>query len=172
MSESNQAISPSAQEERKWNRLGNKMSQFHEWYKQEFNTLYELADGSFSRRGMSLSLYLNSAKSLNNHLTMHHTIEERYLFPILAKSMPQFAENGDGAHITSHQGIHEGLVELDRLVTQWKTTPSTYSPTDMRACLDNFRDVLFRHLDEEVADLRGDNLKKYITLEELESLPI
>jgi len=41
-------------------------------------------------------------------LTMHHTIEERYLFPILAKSMPQFAENGDGAHITSHQGIHEG----------------------------------------------------------------
>ena len=39
---------------------------------------------------------------------MHHTIEERHLFPILAKSMPQFADNGGGGHITSHHGIHEG----------------------------------------------------------------
>jgi len=109
---------------------------------------------------------------MNNHLTMHHTIEERHLFPILAKSMPQFADNGGVGHITSHHGIHEGLVELDRLVEQWENAPSTYSPTNMRACLDSFRDVLFRHLDEEVADLHGDNLKKYLTLEEVESLPI
>jgi len=44
----------------------------------------------------------------------------------------------------------KGLVELDRLVEQWENAPSTYSPTNMRACLDSFRDVLFRHLDEEV----------------------
>lgn len=148
------------------------MSQFHEWFKREFNTLYELADGSFSRRGMSLAHYLASARSMNNHLTMHHTIEEHHLFPLLAKSMPQFANNDDGEHIASHRGIHEGLVELARLVEQWENAPSTYSPTNMRACLDSFRDVLFRHLDEEVADLRGDNLKKYLTLEEVESLPI
>lgn len=42
---------------------------------------------------------------------MHHTIEERHLFPILAKTMPQFSENdhGDGAHILSHRGIHDGI---------------------------------------------------------------
>lgn len=45
----------------------------------------------------------------------------------------------------------KGLVELDRLVEQWENAPSTYSPTSMRACLDSFRDVLFRHLDEEVS---------------------
>jgi len=161
----------SAREERKWNNLSEKMSSFHDWFKQEFNTIYELADGSFTSRGLSLPRYLDTAGAMNHHLTMHHTIEERYLFPILAKTMPQFAKE-NGSHIASHHGIHEGLNQLETLVKKWKDTPSTYSPTEMRACLDSFRDVLFHHLDEEVADLRGENLKKYITLEELESLPI
>jgi len=38
---------------------------------------------------------------------MHHTIEERHLFPILARNMPQFAKE-DGEHLASHHGIHEG----------------------------------------------------------------
>jgi hypothetical protein len=42
----------------------------------------------------------------------------------------------------------------------------------MRACLDGFREVLFTHLDEEVNDLRGENMKKYWTLEELEAIPM
>lgn len=42
----------------------------------------------------------------------------------------------------------------------------------MRACLDGFREVLFTHLDEEVKDLEGENLKKYFSLEELESIPM
>jgi len=154
--------------------ISEKMSAFHDYFKEEFNTLYELADGSFNRQGLSLLRYLDTAKALNHHLTMHHTIEERYLFPILGKSMPQFAtrNDGDATHISSHQAIHKGLVQLDKLVEKWKNAPSSYSPTEMRACLDSFRDILFEHLDEEVADLRGENLKKYLTLEELESLPI
>ena len=35
-----------------------------------------------------------------------------------------------------------------------------------------YRDVLMRHLDEEVADLSGENLKKYFTLEELDKIPM
>ncbi|KAF8161130.1 hypothetical protein B0H34DRAFT_367335 [Crassisporium funariophilum] len=162
----------SAREERRWNNLSEKMSSFHEYFKQEFNTLYELADGSFARRGMSLPRYLDTAKSMNHHLTMHHSIEEQFIFPVLGKTMPQFAHNGDGAHILSHRGIHDGLARMEELVAKWSQEPSTYSPSDMRACLDGFRQVLFHHLDEEVADLRGENLKKYITLEVLESLPI
>lgn len=99
---------------------------------------------------------------------MHHTIEERYLFPILGKTMPQFAAKDNGAHIASHHGIHEGtcfrlpginsdhfyipLKGLDRLgalVKKWSNAPSEYSPDEMRACLDSFKDVLFHHLDEE-----------------------
>lgn len=34
------------------------------------------------------------------------------------------------------------------------------------------REVLMRHLDEEVADLQGENLRKYWTLEEVERIAI
>ncbi|CAA7261621.1 unnamed protein product [Cyclocybe aegerita] len=162
----------SLREERKWNRMSEKMSGFHEWFKQEFNMLYTLADGSFTSRGLSLAHYLETAKTMNHHLTMHHAIEERYVFPILTKKMPQFAKENEGAHIISHQGIHEGLVKLEKLVDKWTDEPATYSPEEMRDCLDSFRDVLFHHLDEEVEDLRGENLKKYFTLQEVTALPI
>ena len=46
-----------------------------------------------------------------------------------------------------------GLVNLEKLVDKWTKVPSTYSPTEMRACLDTFREILFHHLDEEVGDL-------------------
>lgn len=100
---------------------------------------------------------------------MHHTIEEQHLFPILAQKMPQFAKDKDGAHISSHKGIHDGLKELSSLLAKWRKSPSTYSPSEMRSCLDGFREVLFH---QEVADLRGENLKKYFTLEEVERFPV
>jgi len=159
-------------EERRWNRLNETMASFHGYFKQEFNTIYELADGSFTKRGLSLSLYLEMSKRLNSHLTMHHTIEERHIFPFLAKRMPEFSTETDAGHIDSHKAIHKGIDELGALVQKYKTEPSTYSPIEMRACLDGFREVLFSHLDEEVNDLRGENMKKYWTLEELESIPM
>ncbi|KAJ7497347.1 hypothetical protein FB451DRAFT_1335566 [Mycena latifolia] len=132
----------------------------------------DLEDHRWNKRGLSLGLYLEMAKRLNSHLTMHHTIEERHIFPILAKRMPQFSTETDAGHIDSHKGIHKGIDELAALVVKFKTQPSSYSPSEMRACLDGFRDVLFSHLDEEVSDLQGENLKKYWKLEELESIPM
>ncbi|EDR08837.1 uncharacterized protein LACBIDRAFT_249253, partial [Laccaria bicolor S238N-H82] len=123
-------------------------------------------------RGLSLSSYLNTGEQMNQHLTMHHTIEEQHLFPILAQKMPQFAKDKDGAHLSSHKGIHDGLEKLSSLLAKWRKSPSTYSPSEMRNCLDGFREVLFRHLDEEVSNLRGENLKKYFTLEEVERFPV
>jgi len=118
---------------------------------------------------------------------MHHTIEERHLFPILAKTMPQFSKNdhGDGAHILSHKGIHDGifyvifvtfcrlffltlsslgLLNLEKLVEKWTDEPSTYSPTEMRACLDTFRETLFHHLDEEVGLMHSDSQCQFINV--------
>lgn len=110
-------------------------------------------------------------------LTLHHTIEERHIFPILAKRMPSF--RNDEAHIKSHHGIHEGplrslmfkfevlefwewinsaavlitgLDKLGQLLHKWKVEPSAYSPQEMRESLDSWREVLFKHLDEEVCD--------------------
>ena len=39
-------------------------------------------------------------------LTVHHTIEERHIFPILAKRMTMF--QNDDVHLKSHEAIHHG----------------------------------------------------------------
>jgi len=38
--------------------------------------------------------------------------------------------------------------------------------------MDSWREVLFRHLDEEVQDLGKENMLKFWTLEEMRRLPI
>jgi len=159
-----------ARNERKWNRLAEHMSMFHDRFKLDFNNIYELADGSYTKRGMSTKMFLAEAQQLRRHLTMHHTIEETYIFPILAAKMPAF--QNDERHVQSHHGIHEGLDKLGALLTKWNLEPSTYSPDEMRACLDGWREVLFRHLDEEVEDLSAANMKKYWKLEELDMIPM
>jgi hypothetical protein len=113
---------------------------------------------------------------------MHHTIEERFIFPVLAERMPQFKRE----HLESHKGIHDGeypalphcymqfvfycnllsnagLDRLEALVSKYKSNTSLYSPTDMRACLDSWREVLFRHLDEEVHSLPSSCAIAYMT---------
>jgi len=156
-------------EEARWNRFSTGMNRFHSWFKLEFNQLYELADGSFNQRGMSLSDYISSGEEFSRHLTMHHSIEEAHIFPFLATRMPAFAE--DDQHKKSHKAIHDGLDNLKELIKRWRGDNTTYSPADMRGCLDGFKDVLMAHLDEEVEDLKAENMKKYWKLEELDVLP-
>ncbi|TBU45900.1 hypothetical protein BD309DRAFT_955141 [Dichomitus squalens] len=150
--------------------LSEVMSYYHNHFKHEFNSLYDLADGSYTKRDMSLPMYLRVAIQLCQGLTVHHTIEERRFFPILAKRMEAFRD--DEVHLKSHQAIHHGVEALQKLVRKWQDEPSTYDPKAMRDCLDSWREVLFNHLDQEVKDLSGENMKKYWTLEELEQLQV
>ncbi|KAF8878917.1 hypothetical protein BD779DRAFT_1553031 [Infundibulicybe gibba] len=141
------------------------MNSFHQWFKDEYD---QLGDGSFTQRGLSLPIHLESAKRLNAHLSLHHAAGERHFFPVLAKHMPNFGSGGD--HIESHCKIHKGLDDLEALMEKFQSDPTSYCPSEMRNYLDSFRAVLFKYLDEEVADLGGENLKKYWTLEAADKL--
>ncbi|EAU91232.2 hypothetical protein CC1G_06867 [Coprinopsis cinerea okayama7 len=158
-------------QEKRLNHLSDRMNQFHQYFKREFNTLHELAD-IHARVGMPLSVFLEMGKSFIHHLTLHHTLEERHFFPLLAKRMPQFSPDHDSEHLKSHSHIHDGLDKLEALLKKWTESPSEYSPTELRECLDGFKEVLFRHLDQEVADLRGENLLKYFSVREIETFPM
>ncbi|KZT51894.1 hypothetical protein CALCODRAFT_502976 [Calocera cornea HHB12733] len=158
---------PSA-EDRRWNQFSTTMQHFHDHFRMSFDELYETADRK--RLGPSLFAFFRQAMDLVRQLEMHHSIEEAHIFPILQKKMPNFGK--DEKHRNSHKGIHEGLDRLETLITRFRDQPSTYSPIELRACLDSFREVLFTHLDEEVEDLRGENLKKYYTLAEVQRLPM
>ncbi|TDL24877.1 hypothetical protein BD410DRAFT_744576 [Rickenella mellea] len=117
---------------------------------------------------MSLRTYLRALNDLNQHLTAHHSIEEKYVFPILATRMPSFAENEE--HRQSHEGIHKGLDRLGALTKTYREDPTSFSPEEVRKCLESFKDVLMRHMDDEVKDLGAENMKKYWKLEEIDEL--
>ncbi|KAF8070489.1 hypothetical protein FPV67DRAFT_1487572 [Lyophyllum atratum] len=146
------------------------MTSFHNWFKEEYKTIYESADGSYTRRGLSFPRYLDTIIAFNYHLHAHHTTEERLLFPILAKGLPKFARNTPDGHVGSHKAIHDALTSLLKHVDKWRKEPTSYSPTEMRGALDKVAGVLFEHLDQEVEDIRGDNLKPYFKLEDIESI--
>lgn len=79
--------------------------------------------------------------------------------------MPSFRE--DDNHRSKHKKIHDGeplttlspmwnanrdigLDAIHALITRFKAEPSSYSPDELRACMDSFREPLLTHLDEEV----------------------
>ena len=54
----------------------------------------------------SLSCADSNQLTRSSGLTVHHTIEERHIFPLLAKRMTSFQDNE--VHLKSHEGIHHG----------------------------------------------------------------
>ncbi|WVQ81972.1 hypothetical protein IAT38_004099 [Cryptococcus sp. DSM 104549] len=161
-------------DDKAWNRLAEHMDSFHSHFRYEFNKVYTLADGGFQKEGMTLPKFLREAQQLSNHLDMHHRIES-YIFPILAKKMPQFAAGAreSGEHLKKHKGIHDGLEKYDKVLSEALANPSSYDPAKLRAVLDGFREVLFTHLDEEVKDLGAESMKAAgWTLEELKRIPM
>ncbi|CAL1706907.1 unnamed protein product [Somion occarium] len=154
------------EEEEKYNRLGAGMRRAHNHFKEEFNSLYELADASIGQ-GVPLGLYLRQVDMLRYQLTAHRPAAERTLFPFLGKRMPSFKEGE--THLKAHHVIHEGMLvlhivgamivnmwsfvlgldQLGTLVQESRGDPSTYSPQEMRKCLDSWRGDLFKHLDQK-----------------------
>ncbi|ORX38632.1 hypothetical protein BD324DRAFT_372514 [Kockovaella imperatae] len=141
--------------------MADRMERFHSHFRYEFNRVYTLADGGFHKEGMSLARFLREAQQLSHHLTMHHTIEERYVFPQLARKMPQFkagAREG-GEHLKSHKAIHDGLEKYEKFLEEALRDTSSYNASTLRGIMDGFREVLYRHLDEEVHDLSAPSMR-------------
>ena len=105
-----------------------------------------------------------------DHLTLHHTIEEQHLFPILAKRMPGFKP--DAFAYTQHKGIHEGLDKLEAYLKDCRRGQRELRREELKEVLDSFGGVLWQHLDEEVAELAPEKMKAAFTLEEAMKIPI
>lgn len=160
---------------RQWNRLADSMDRFHNHFRWEYKNIHENAEDGYKRKGQTLARFLREAEQLAHHLDMHHRIEEAYIFPLLAKKMPQFKDGArdKGAHLEAHKGIHDGLERYQAYISQCKADPDAYDGTKLRGIMDSFHDVLFNHLDTEVEDLGAESVQKAgFTLEELKRFPM
>lgn len=101
---------------------------------------------------------------------MHHTIEEQYFFPPLAKRMPVFAEND---HLISQHGqIHEGLVRLEEYLNECRKGERELRLPELKEVMDTFGQVLWSHLDDEVRTLGAENMRRYWSKEEISAMNI
>ncbi|ROV90328.1 hypothetical protein VSDG_08139 [Cytospora chrysosperma] len=144
----------SAHEFKQYNRLAEHMNYFHEHFRQSWNLLYQAASSGQVPAGMSPRQYMDAGLQFISHLAAHHSIEESYIFPVLARRMPE----GMDAMEEYLRRCRGGEAELDMAV--------------LRAVMDTWGAVLWRHLDQEVEALAAENVRRYFTVEEVRRIPM
>ena len=119
---------------------------------------------------MSIKSYLSTGAEFAHHLTIHHTIEERHIFPVLARKMPAFKE--ELQLLTHHKRIHEGLEVFEAYIDACRTGEKELRMEEVKGIMDGFGAVLWEHLDAEVEQLGAENMRRFWTLEEMRRMPM
>lgn len=111
---------------------------------------------------------------------MHHGIEEAHIFPILSKRMPAFErhKSGDAAKDSAscgelpnqHDLIHPGLEKMEAYLQDCLSGERELRLVELREVMDEFGDVLWTHMKEEVEELGAENMRKYWKIEEMDRL--
>jgi hemerythrin-like domain-containing protein len=136
---------------------------------------------------MSPRQYMDAGLQFISHLAAHHGIEERYIFPVLSRRMPEFregsggegeseGEGGDGRPaemlLQQHQDIHKGMDAMEEYLRRCRGGEAELEMTVLRAVMDTWGAVLWRHLDQEVEALAAENVRRYFTIQEVRRIPM
>lgn len=125
---------------------------------------------------MSLKQYIDQGLEFISHLTTHHNIEETYIFPVLARKMPEFQSNGKGKRaaelLQQHKEIHKGMDLMEQYLTKCRNRELDMEMSVLKAKMDTWGRVLWKHLDQEVETLGAENMRKYWTVEEIRRIPM
>ncbi|ETN41832.1 uncharacterized protein HMPREF1541_03769 [Cyphellophora europaea CBS 101466] len=149
----------SAEDFRVYNRLAVMMEAYHNHFRHTWSMLYKAASSGSRPAGLSIRQYLNAGLQLSRQLTMHHTIEEQYVFPELATRMPIFGDHDQ--LINQHHEIHEGLVRMEDYLKACLHGDKELRMEELKLVMDSFGDVLWTHLDLEVKQLQADSMRRY-----------
>ena len=156
-------------EYRIFNRLADQMSFYHGMLRKSWDTLYNgTSPHSTSGRKPSSRELITAGLHFCSHLQLHHDIEEAHWFPVLARRMPGFQD--DGFAKEQHRQMHAGLDKLTPYLEDCKRGARDLRRDEVRDIMDSFKDVLWTHLDAEVVELGADNMQKYWTLDEMRTL--
>ncbi|PYH43650.1 hemerythrin domain-containing protein [Aspergillus saccharolyticus JOP 1030-1] len=159
----------SAKEFRVYNRMAEHMDQFHTHFRLTYNTLLS-ACATPPKPKLAPRALITQALEFCHHLTMHHTIEERHIFPVLARRMPEFRR--ELSLLSQHKEIHRGMAALERYLEACRSGETDLDRREVGRLLEGFGGVLFEHLDEEVHALRAENMRVYWSEREMAGLPM
>ncbi|EKG14419.1 hypothetical protein MPH_08408 [Macrophomina phaseolina MS6] len=119
---------------------------------------------------MSLQQFLPFGLDFCKHLERHHGLEERVIFPFLARKMPAFRKELE--LLTQHKQIHAGLHSLQEYLQETEQGARDFRMQEMKEIMDSFGTVLWEHLKDEVEQLGAENMRKYWALEEMRQIPM
>ena len=132
--------------------------------------MYQAASSGKRPAGMSIRAFLNTADQFCHHLTLHHTIEEQHIFPVLAKKMPAFKKELE--LLSQHKEIHNGLDKFEDYMKKCRSGEKELRLGEVKEVMDTFGEVLWQHLDDEVNQLKAENMRKYWTVDEMRRMPM
>lgn len=84
--------------------------------------------------------------------------------------MPAFQE--ELQLLTQHKQIHAGLEKLEEYLADCKEGKRDLVMERLKTLMDDFGNVLWTHLDEEVQQLGAENMRKYWSLQEMKAMPM
>lgn len=143
-----------------------------------WKTLYDAASTGRRPAGMTLRQFLDEGLAFISYLTTHHNIEETYIFPVLAKRMPEFSNHKNNGSkkaaelLQQHKDIHKGMDVTEAYLRQCRNREVDLEMGVLKAKLDSWGAVLWKHLDQEVAALGAENVRKYWSIEEIRRIPM
>jgi len=155
---------------RQYNAMADHMNYFHTHFRTTWNVLYDACQANKRPKNMSIKQFVSLGQQFGHHLTMHHTIEEQHIFPVLAKKMSAFKKELE--LLSQHKQIHLGLEKLEKYLDECSNGESELRMMELKGILDGFGTVLWQHLDDEVKQLGAENMRKYWTLEEMQKMPM
>ncbi|XWW94763.1 hypothetical protein V2A60_002711 [Cordyceps javanica] len=167
--ESNKAPKLSDHDFKIYNQMAVRMDYFHENFRRTWNLLWTYATTGERRGGLSPAQLVRAGLDFGEHLTAHHGIEERRVFPLLARRMPEF-DPRRGDLVRQHAAIHAGLDGLRAYLEGVRRGDEALEAAALRARMESWRAVLWAHLDDEVRTLGAENMARYWTKQEMMSM--
>ncbi|WDK15325.1 hypothetical protein CGRA01v4_06605 [Colletotrichum graminicola] len=149
-----------------YNHMAEKMEYFHNYFRHEWTLLHDAATSGRRPRNMTLKQFLEAGLEFARHLTGHHNIEEVHVFPMLAERMPEF-RGGRAELLRQHKEIHKGLDVFEAYLHSCLNRETELELGVLREKMDGWGAVLWTHLDQEVATLGAENMRRYWTKEEM-----
>ncbi|RDL34994.1 uncharacterized protein BP5553_06925 [Venustampulla echinocandica] len=163
----------SAAEFRSYNGIAENMAHVHGLFRRTWQTIYTACTNNQLPSNMDEEDFLSLTMNFCHQLSMHHSIEEQHVFPLLAARMPDFKPEHDTAELLEqHRRIHDGMEVLQGYLAEVRLGETELELPVMKEKVVFWADVLLRHLDDEVVALGAENMRKYWSLAEMRSMPM
>ncbi|KFG79220.1 hypothetical protein MANI_008321 [Metarhizium anisopliae] len=154
-----------------YNRMADRMEQFHNYFRQTWTLLWTAATTSRRPQNLTQKQFLHEAISFARHLSAHHGIEEAHVFPLLATRMPEF-DARRGSLVKQHEQIHKGLEEFESYVKECHAGRDEFEMGVLKEKMEGWGGVLWEHLDDEVRMLGAERMRAVWSKEEMMRMPM